>query len=92
MGRRYETSNSYYCILTVEGITAEVRVSTVGWYSEGDAWGYGCEPPDGDEEITDVEFEEIYDETSEEGCEVELTEELKEKFLKELKTGKYFNA
>ncbi len=90
MSRCYETSDTHYCTLTVDGITAEVCVRTRGWYSEGDSWGYGCEPPDGAEEITDVEYEAVYDETSEEEYEVELTEELKEKFLKKLETGKYF--
>ena len=60
----------------------------VGWYSEGDSWGYGCEPPEGDEEVDDVDIELAY--VEETGEDVEITESLKEKVKAELNRKNYW--
>ena len=68
--------------VTVDGIVAEVEAHFEGWYTEGDAWGYGCEPPDGDEEITD--FTVNYAHNEETGEDMTITDELKNKIEAEL--------
>ena len=68
--------------VTVDGIVAEVEAHFEGWYTEGDSWGYGCEPPDGDEEITEMTIN--YAHNEETGEDVTITDELKNKIEAEL--------
>ena len=68
--------------VTVDGIYIEARVHYVGWYTDGDEFGYGCEPPDESIEAVDVEIEVAYNEET--GEDVEITEEFKQKVLKEV--------
>lgn len=67
---------------TVDGVYVEANVHYVGWYTDGDAWGYGCEPSDESIEVVDVEIEVAYNEET--GEDVEITEELKQKVMKEV--------
>lgn len=60
--------------VTVDGVVAECKAHFQGWYSEGDAFGYGCEPPDGDEEITELIVNYAYDEET--GEDVKVTNDL----------------
>lgn len=46
------------------------------------AWGYGCEPPDGDEEITEMKINYSYNEET--GEDVTITDDLKKKIEAEL--------
>ena len=78
----YETDEWENRELTIDGIAIEAKVHIQGWYSSGDSWGYGCEPPDGEDEITEVEVECAYNEET--GEDVEITEELKQKVMKEV--------
>lgn len=57
----------------------EVRAEAHGYYIEGDRWGYGCEPPDGDFEIDEVEYlsAKTYDEDGN-ASDIEITDEIKE--------------
>lgn len=88
MGRRYEYNEWKDVNLTIDGIAVEARVHVEGWYSSGDGWGYGTEPPDGDDEITDIEIDCAYDETT---CEdVPITDSLKAKVRKEVERGTYW--
>ena len=82
MSRCYETDERVTRVVTVDGIVAEVEAHFEGWYSEGDAWGYGCEPPDGDEEITERTFNYAYNEET--GEDVTITDDLKKKIEAEL--------
>ena len=61
----------------VDGVTVEVEAEAEGFYCEGDAFGYGCEPPDGDFNITEVNIIRAYEDVPED--EVEITEELRDK-------------
>ena len=82
MGRCYETDEWELENMTIDGIYIEANIHYVGWYSEGDSWGCGCEPPDGESEVVDVEIEVAYNEET--GEDVEITEELKQKVMKEV--------
>ena len=59
-------------------VEVEVHAEASGYSTEGDAWGYGCEPPDGDFNIDEIEYQSArtYDE---EGnvSDVEITDEIK---------------
>lgn len=61
----------------VDGVTVEVEAEAVGFYFAGDAFGYGCEPPDGDFEITEVNIIRAYEDIPDD--KVEVTEELRNK-------------
>ena len=78
----YPTSEWVTREVTVDGVVAEVEAHFEGWYSEGDAWGYGCEPPDGDEEITKMTINYAYNEET--GEDVTITDDLKKKIEAEL--------
>lgn len=66
-------------------VEVEVHAEASGYSTEGDAWGYGCEPPDGDFNIDEIEYQSArtYDE---EGnvSDVEITDEIKSLVEKEL--------
>lgn len=64
--------------LTIEGITVVANVSVYGWYTTGNEYAM----PDGEEWISKIDFYEAYKEDTEEP--VEITEELKKQFRKEL--------
>lgn len=78
----YPTSEWVTEEVTVDGVIAEVEAHFEGWYSEGDAWGYGCEPSDGDEEITEMTINYAYNEET--GKDVTITDDLKKKIEVEL--------
>ena len=65
----------------VEGVTVEVEARAEGFYCEGDSFGYGCEPPDEDFNITDMDIISAYDDSDEP---VEITEKLRQKVLHKL--------
>ena len=67
-------------------IEVEVSADANGWSTEGDAWGYGCEPPDGDFEIEEVEYLSAtsYDEEGNPSP-IEITDEIKELVENELR-------
>lgn len=73
----YETDEWEAKTLRIDGIYIEANVHYEGWCSSGDSWGYGCEPPDGESEVTEVEVECAYIEET--GEDVEVTDELIEK-------------
>ena len=81
MSRRNETDEWEWRNMTIDGIYIEAKLHFVGWYSEGDSWGCGCEPPDGESKVVDVEIELAYNE--EIGEDVKITEELKQRVMKE---------
>ena len=68
--------------VTVDGIVVDCNAHFEGWYSEGSSFGYGCEPPDGDEEITELIINYAYNEET--GENVVVTDELKKKIESEL--------
>ena len=88
MGRAYEYEETHNVELTVDGIVCDVVVSVEGWSTPGDSFGYGCEPPDGEEHITDIEFNYAYNEETDE--DVTVTESLKKKVKKELESNYYW--
>ena len=59
-------------------IEVEVQAEASGYWKAGDSFGYGCEPPEGDFEIDEIEYQSArtYDE---EGnvSDVEITDEIK---------------
>ena len=59
-------------------VEVEVHAEATGWYKAGDSWGYGCEPPDGDFTIDDIEYisATTYDEDGN-ASSVEITDEIK---------------
>lgn len=59
-------------------VEVEVHAEAHGYYIEGDSFGYGCEPPDGDFEIDKVEYisATTYDEEGNPSP-VEITDEIK---------------
>lgn len=61
----------------VDGITVEVEAEAEGFYCEGDSFGYGCEPPDGDFNITEVKIIQAYEDAPDN--KVPITEELRRK-------------
>ena len=66
-------------------VEVEVHAEASGFSTEGDAFGYGCEPPDGDFQIDEVEYKSArtYDE---EGnmLDVDITDEIKKLVMSEL--------
>ena len=71
-------------------VEVEVKAEATGWWKEGDSWGYGTEPPDGDFEIDKVEYlsATTYDE---EGnvSDVEITDEIKNLVVQKLNTVEF---
>lgn len=59
-------------------VEVEVHAEAHGYYVEGDSFGCGCEPPDGDFEIDKVEYisATTYDEEGN-ASSVEITDEIK---------------
>lgn len=59
-------------------VEVEVHAEATGWYSSGDSWGCGCEPPDGDFTIDDIEYisANTFDEAGN-ASSVEITDEIK---------------
>ena len=66
-------------------VEVEVHAEASGYWKTGDSFGYGCEPPDGDFEIDEIEYQSArtYDE---EGnmIDVEITDKIKELVKAEL--------
>ena len=67
-------------------VEVKVYATAHGYYIEGDRWGYGCEPPDGDFEIENIEClsATTYDEEGN-ASEVEITDEIKKLVESELR-------
>ena len=83
-------SNMYYdgnVEIDNDGMCVEVEVhaEASGYWKAGDSFGYGCEPPDGDFEIDEVEYlsATTYDEEGN-ASEVEITDEIKKLVESEL--------
>lgn len=59
-------------------VEVEVHAEASGFWTTGDNWGYGCEPPDGDFKIDEVEYisATTYDEDGNPSP-VEITDEIK---------------
>lgn len=75
----------YEGTVLVDGVFVEVEAHARGYYIEGDAFGYGCNPPDEDFEITDVEIKKAYnDDPDDLSDRVEVTKELEDKVWKRL--------
>jgi len=75
----------YEGTLLVSGVYVEVEAKAEGFYVEGDAFGYGCEPPDGDFKITEVNIIKAYhDDPDDPGDAVEITDELRKKTKRKL--------
>jgi hypothetical protein len=77
--------NMYYNgIVEIENddtvIEVDVKATATGYYIPGDEFGYGCNPPDEDFEIEDVEYISAlsYDEEGN-STPIEITDELKKK-------------
>jgi len=66
-------------------VEVEVHAEASGFYTPGDSFGYGCEPPDEDFEIDEVEFlsAKTYDEDGK-ASSVEITDEIKEVVMEQL--------
>lgn len=66
-------------------VEVEVHAEAHGYYIEGDSFGYGCEPPDGDFEIDKVEYisATTYDEEGN-ASPVEITDEIKKIVMNQL--------
>lgn len=66
-------------------VEVEVHAEAHGYYIEGDSFGCGCEPPDGDFEIDKVEYisATTYDEEGN-ASPVEITDEIKKIVMDEL--------
>ena len=75
----------YEGTLLVDGVSVEVEAKGEGFYTEGDAFGYGCEPPDGDFNITEVNIIKAYNDDPDDPTDrVEVTEELRNKVERKL--------
>ena len=59
-------------------VEVEVHAEAHGYYIEGDSFGCGCEPPDGDFKIEEVKYlsSKTYDEEGN-ASDVEITDEIK---------------
>lgn len=68
-------------------IEVEVHAEASGYWKAGDSFGYGCEPPDEDFEIDEVEYKSAtaYDEEGN-ASDVEITDEIKKLVKQELNT------
>lgn len=66
-------------------VEVEVHAEAHGYYIEGDSFGCGCEPPDGDFEIDEVEYVSAttYDEEGN-ASPVEITDEIKKIVMNQL--------
>lgn len=66
-------------------VEVEVRAKAHGYYIEGDSFGCGCEPPDGDFVIDEVEYVSAttYDEEGN-ASPVEITDEIKKIVMNQL--------
>lgn len=66
-------------------VEVEVRAKAHGYYIEGDSFGCGCEPPDGDFVIDEVKYVSAttYDEEGK-ASSVEITDEIKKIVMNEL--------
>lgn len=71
-------------------VEVEVHAEASGYSTEGDAWGYGCEPPDGDFVIDEVEYLSAiaYDEEGN-TSDVEITDEIKKLVKSKLHTVEF---
>lgn len=75
----------YNGTILVDGVYVEVEAEAEGYYIEGDSFGYGCEPPDEDFNITDVNIKKAYnDDPDDPNDRVEVTKELEDKVWKKL--------
>lgn len=88
MGCSYKTEDTHEVSMTLDGNYIEATVHTEGWYFEGDGFGYGEEPPDGEENVVDVDITLAYNEET--GEDLEVTEELKKKVMAEAESGNYW--
>ncbi len=59
-------------------VEVEVHAEATGWYTSGSSWGCGCEPPDGDFTIDDIEYisAKSFDEDGNTSS-IEITDEIK---------------
>lgn len=66
-------------------LEVDVHAEASGFYTPGDSWGYGCEPPDGDFEIDEVEYISVRT-CDEDGnySNVALTDEIKQMVMDQL--------
>ena len=66
-------------------VEVEVHAEASGYWKAGDSFGYGCEPPDEDFEIDEVEYLSAiaYDEEGK-ASPVEITDEIKKIVMNEL--------
>ena len=75
----------YKGTILVDHIYVDVEAEAEGFYVEGDSFGYGCEPPDEDFNITEVNIKKAYhDDPDDPDDAVEITDELKMKVKHEL--------
>ena len=75
----------YEGTLLVGTVYVEVEAKAEGFYTEGDSFGYGCEPPDGDFNITEMDIKKAYhDDPDDPSDAVEITDELKRKTKRKL--------
>ena len=84
-------SNYYYDgVVVIDNdktyVEVEVRAEASGYWKEGDSFGYGCEPPDEDFEIDEIEYlsATTYDEEGN-ASKVEITDEIKKLVKSELR-------
>ena len=88
-------SNMYYdgtVEIDNDGVCIEVDVhaEATGYYKAGDSFGYGCEPPDEDFEIEQIEYQSAtaYDEEGN-TSDVEITDEIKKLVESKLHTVEF---
>lgn len=88
-------SNYYYDgVVVIDNdktyVEVEVRAEASGYWKEGDSFGYGCEPPDEDFEIDEIEYlsATAYDEEGN-ASKVEITDEIKKLVKSELRDIKW---
>ena len=85
MGRKKILEDTVSYELTIDGIVYGLLIDVEGWYFPGDSWGYGTEPPDGDDRIVDVRYDYAYIEETEEPVDVStITDEIKSKIREQL--------
>lgn len=88
--------SNYYYEGTVEienngmCIEVDVRAEASGYYKAGDSFGYGCEPPDEDFEIDEIEYRSAtaYDEEGN-TSDVDITDEIKKLVMQKLHTVEF---
>ena len=71
-------------------IEVEVHAEATGYYKAGDSFGYGCEPPDEDFEIDEIEYRSAiaYDEEGN-TSDVDITDEIKKSVKSKLHTVEF---